>query len=52
MSNCVRLDREGKNSALVPSPFESVAKTSFDTNMIGSNLFPGSLRVGLDAKKG
>lgn len=49
MSSCMRLDRERKNRAFASSLF--VTRVSFDTNKIGSNLFP-TLRVGLDAKKG
>ena len=51
MSNCMRLDREGKNSALASFPFVSMARASFDTNKNGSNLSHGSLRVCLDAKR-
>lgn len=48
----MKLDREGKNSTLASSPSLYVAGVSFDTNKIGSSLFAGSHRVGLDAKKG
>lgn len=47
----MKLDREGKNRALA-CPSLSVARVSFDTNKIGSNLFAGSHRVGLDSEKG
>lgn len=45
-------EREGKDRALASSPSLYVAGVSFDTNKIGSSLFAGSHRVGLDAKKG
>lgn len=51
MSNCVRLDREGKKSALASFPFVSVARVSFDIEQEWKQSSLGSLRVGLDAKK-